>query len=316
MNQSKKTYYDSLAFKVLEILSNEDDGKMLLSEVMDALEEREGKNIPPELRELTRNGDAKWENGTKFATNKFVVVNYMKKGKGVWRILPEGEEALKKGEEAVIREANSVERNILADRRRKKKAQYESAVGGAENIDSGDADEDVDEAGINLDDYESIAKTSIKEHIHSLGPYDFQDLCAALLRGMGYHVRDTASPGPDGGIDIIAYNDPLGSKTPRIKVQVKHYRANENETNKSKVGRPEVDKLSGLLVEGDIGVLMTSSSFTAECERAARDKNKHIELIDFDRFIELWVEHYENLSAEDKRLLPLQPIYFLSKKES
>jgi predicted Mrr-cat superfamily restriction endonuclease len=35
---------------------------------------------------------------------------------------------------------------------------------------------------------------------------------------MDYYV---APPGPDGGIDLIAHTDPLGTTGPRIKVQVK-----------------------------------------------------------------------------------------------
>ena len=42
-------------------------------------------------------------------------------------------------------------------------------------------------------------------------PYQFQDLVAALLRAMGYHVAWVAPPGKDGGTDIVAYTDPLGA---------------------------------------------------------------------------------------------------------
>lgn len=39
---------------------------------------------------------------------------------------------------------------------------------------------------------------------------------------MGYYIQSVAPRGKDGGIDIVAYTDPLGAKIPRIKVQVKH----------------------------------------------------------------------------------------------
>jgi restriction system protein len=41
---------------------------------------------------------------------------------------------------------------------------------------------------------------------------------------MDYHVAWISPPGKDRGIDIIVYNDPLGTTVPRIKVQVKHKR--------------------------------------------------------------------------------------------
>jgi restriction system protein len=54
-----------------------------------------------------------------------------------------------------------------------------------------------------------------------MNPFDFQQLVADLLRAMGYHVSWVSPPGKDGGVDIIAYTDPLGTKLPRIKVQVR-----------------------------------------------------------------------------------------------
>ena len=37
---------------------------------------------------------------------------------------------------------------------------------------------------------------------------------------MNYHTSFITAKGKDGGIDIIAYQDPLGIQKPRIKVQV------------------------------------------------------------------------------------------------
>jgi len=38
---------------------------------------------------------------------------------------------------------------------------------------------------------------------------------------MGYHTPFIAPKGRDGGIDVEAYSDPLGTVAPRIIVQVK-----------------------------------------------------------------------------------------------
>lgn len=43
----------------------------------------------------------------------------------------------------------------------------------------------------------------------------------ALLTAMGYHVAWKAPPGPDHGIDVVAYPDPLGAREPRVKVSVR-----------------------------------------------------------------------------------------------
>lgn len=54
------------------------------------------------------------------------------------------------------------------------------------------------------------ASKGIREYIIK-EPYEFQDLVAALLRAMGYYTPFIAPKGKDGGVDIIAYRDPLGT---------------------------------------------------------------------------------------------------------
>jgi len=142
-------------------------------------------------------------------------------------------------------------------------------------------------------------------YIESLNPYQFQDLCATLLKGMGYYIPHVAKRGKDGGIDIIAYSDPLGTKMPRIKVQVKH-------RPDDAVSVDAVRQLVALLnKEGDVGLFVTSGRYTSESERYARESHKHIELIDFERFLTLWQEFYPKMTDEQKDQLPLQPVYFL-----
>ena len=190
----------------------------------------------------------------------------------------------------------------------KKKTDINNNKDGIESdkVDISEYESEVTSDKIDIDEYESLAKTSIKKYIDSLTPYQFQDLCAALIRGMGYYVRDVSPAGPDGGIDIIAYTDPLGGKPPRIKIQVKHY------TTGKKIPEGDVQRLAGLVGNEDIGVFMTSAGFSRGCKIESYKRPQHIELIDYERFVELWVNHYDKLSEEDKLLLPLHPIYFLS----
>jgi predicted Mrr-cat superfamily restriction endonuclease len=76
------------------------------------------------------------------------------------------------------------------------------------------------QTSVTFEQAEEQAWNEIEAHVED-APFDFQDLVADLLRALGYHVSWVAPPGKDGGIDIIAHTDPLGSQTPRIKVQVK-----------------------------------------------------------------------------------------------
>ena len=59
------------------------------------------------------------------------------------------------------------------------------------------------------------AWSEIETYMQNMPPYDFQNLVAALLRAMGYHVSWIAPPGPDKGMDILAHTDPLGTSVPR-----------------------------------------------------------------------------------------------------
>ena len=47
------------------------------------------------------------------------------------------------------------------------------------------------------------AQSAIDGYLHAMNGYDFQKLVAELLQAMGYHVTWIASPGKDGGVDIM-----------------------------------------------------------------------------------------------------------------
>jgi restriction system protein len=75
---------------------------------------------------------------------------------------------------------------------------------------------------------------------------------------MDYYTPFVAPRGKDGGVDIPAYRDPVGSVPPRLKVQVKH--------REQKVNVSEVRELMGLLAkEGDVGLIVSSGSFNSRC---------------------------------------------------
>ena len=289
---SNSSYH--LAFVALKVLKD-NDSKMLLSDLLNEVYKRESKNITPAMEGSYSNGAVIWKDRLQTGSDIFVKAGFLKKQKGTWYLTVDGEKVLSKKRDDVIEQAKKAYRDWQNNRK-------------SQNLPIHDEiDEDKSQAGDNLGQYESNAKSEIQGYIKSMLPYQFQDLCAALLRSMKYHVRDVAPPGPDGGIDVLAYTDPLGSRVPRIKVQVKHQA-------KTKPGKPAINQLAGLLTDGDIGVFISSSGFASGCRDCARNSGKHLELIDMERFIDLWQKHYDNLSEEDKSLLPMQSIYFLDKK--
>jgi restriction system protein len=122
---------------------------------------------------------------------------------------------------------------------------------------------------------------------------------------MGYYTPFIAPRGKDGGVDMVAYRDPLGTHSPRIQVQIKHKDAPAN--------LQEVRQLMGLpQKEGDVGIFVSTGGFSPDARVTARGSHIHVELIDLTRFIGLWQEFYEKMADEDKSLMPLRPIYFLA----
>lgn len=239
-----------------------------------------------------KSGYVRWQSILHFFSIDCIKAGYLLKKKGVWYLTPEGETALTLGEVGLLDSATKAYR---------KWSEENQASGIEDNGDSSDGQK-MQEA--TLHEIEQIAEDGLKRQIHHKNPYEFQDLVAALLRGMGYYTPFVAPQGKDGGVDIIAYRDPLGTISPRIKVQIKH-----RENTPASVH--EIRQLMGLLQkDGDVGIFVASGGFTSDSKITARTSHVHVELIDLDRFIALWQEFYPKLNDEDKNRLPLRPIYF------
>lgn len=239
-----------------------------------------------------KSGYVRWQSILHFFSIDCIKAGYLVKKQGVWYLTPEGESALRLGDVSLLKAA------IAAYRKWRDENQPPEVT---EDQDVSDEGQQGQEATIH--EIEQLAIESLKKQIRLKNPYEFQELVAALLRGMGYYTPFVAPQGKDGGIDVIAYRDPLGTVSPRIKVQIKH-----RDTSASV---QEIRQLMGLLQkDGDVGMFVSSSGFTPDAKAAARGSHVHVELIDLDRFIGLWQEFYQKLTDEDKALLPLVPIYF------
>ena len=252
-----------------------------------------------------KTGYVRWESIFHFFTIDCTKAGFLRKNKGVFYLTDEGEKAISLGPIKLLESATKVYRQWAAENKQQKPDELKGAVTPAPEIEQNPGQQQK----ANFDIVEEQAVAGIKEFIKSKNPYEFQDLVAALLRAMKYHTPFISPKGKDGGLDIVAYSDPLGATAPRLKVQVKH-------RPESSVPVDDIRSLTGLLnKDGDIGLFVTSGYFTSESERSARESHRHIRLIDIDTFISLWQEFYFSLTDEDKNKLPLQPIYFLGSNE-
>ncbi len=170
-----------------------------------------------------------------------------------------------------------------------------------------DEGEEIQSANVvsTFEEAEETAWNSIEDHLRNISPYDFQNLVAALLRAMGYHISWIAPPGRDGGIDIVAHTDPLGISPPRIKVQVKR--------RTDKITVDGLRSFMAVLGDQDVGLFVSTGGFTKDAEIEARTQEKRkITLLGLEQLFDLWLEHYENVEDRDKQMLPLKPVYFLA----
>lgn len=248
----------------------------------------------------SRPGKRRFDYLVRFGSIPMVKAGWLRKAKGIWTATDTGVTALGKFPDAHDFRTASV-------------AKYREWVAeqpSAKSDDRTETDESMIESngsasGATLEEAEESAWSEISEYLGNMSPYDFQELVAGLLRGMGHRVSYVSPPGPDQGIDIMAHSDPLGVQGPRIKVQVKR--------RSDKVGFGEVHSFLSLIGEFDAGIFVALSGFSNEAERAARaDQRRRIILLDGTALVELWIEHYAKIPDEQRRLLPLKPIHFLN----
>lgn len=278
---------------VFEVLLDEPTGVQAV-DVLKAVEQRVAPT-PHEQEDYPNSpGTRRYERTVRFATIGPVKAGWLVKDKGLWSLTDEGRAAYN-----AFPEPLALQTEWARLYREWKKTRPEPEETGEEE----DSD---DLATGTLEEAEERAWSEIRSYLGRMPPYDFQNLVGALLKAMGYHVLWIAPPGPDRGIDLIAHNDPLGTSSPRIKVQVKRQ-------PDSKIGRDGISAFVGTLGANDVGIYVSAGGFTSEAEREARQQEqRRLTLIDLDRLVELWIEHSPNLDDVDRQLLPLKPIYFLT----
>ena len=295
MTKDKPSRTEELAekvlFEALKILS-EKGGEAPGRDIIDEMEKR--VTFDAWAKEVfKKTGYVRWKSVLHFHTIAPIKAGYLLKKKGKWYLTNEGENALKLGSAGLHRAVKEAYKNWKNNRQ----------IENEESEEPLDIDNSQQTEEMVINEIELKAIEGLKRQINYKNPYEFQELVAALLRGMGYYTPFVAPRGKDGGVDIIAYRDPLGTISPRIKVQIKHREASASVH--------EIRQLMGLLQkDGDVGIFVSTGGFTPDSKTTARTSHVHVELIDLDRFITLWQEFYPKLTDEDKALLPLMSIYF------
>lgn len=146
----------------------------------------------------------------------------------------------------------------------------------------------------------AAVESEVLRRAMELSPVGFEDLVVALLAKMGYgqagSVERTSASG-DAGVDGIISQDPLGLD--RIYVQAKRYATDQV------IHRPKVHEFAGALLgkQGDRGVYITTSHFSAGARAEAERINARIELIDGQRLAQLLVRYGVGVQTERTAVL-------------
>ena len=139
----------------------------------------------------------------------------------------------------------------------------------------------------------------LKELDRQYKGHPFQGFVASVLRTMGYRAH-VFPKGSDEGIDILAHRDELKLEPPIIKVQAK--------SGSGTIGGPDVRELFGNLGSGEYGLFVTLGTFSTQAKSFAKGK-PNLRLIDGNEFVELVLEHYEELDPLYKTSIPLKRVY-------
>ena len=277
---------------LFDILLQQPDG-MYASDALRALAERV-KLTEYEAGDF-ESGGRRFERIVRFNTIQSVKAGWLTKRKGVWTVTEEGRAAAQAFPDA---EKFYDEATRLYWQWRKAQPVAPKEDVGEEAIENS--------AVITLEQAEEMAWKEIEDYLAEMPPYDFQDLVGELLKAMGYHIAWVAPAGKDGGVDLVAYNDPLGTKPPRIKVQVKR------NPNSPKIDVTGLRSFMAVLGEGDVGLFVSLSGFTKDAEWEARQSHRRLTLLDTAKLLELWTSHYAKLDDAARRRLPLKPVWFLA----
>jgi restriction system protein len=129
----------------------------------------------------------------------------------------------------------------------------------------------------------------IRKRFLELDATEFEYLVSYLLRTLGFEPTQEIGKVGDGGIDFEGILDVSGVASINLQVQVKRY-------DKGVIGEKEIRNFRGALKKDFQGCFISLSSFNKKAIESATDKEREqIQLIDGNRFTEIFIEQYEKI---------------------
>ncbi len=161
-----------------------------------------------------------------------------------------------------------------------------------------------------LPDLSQYARDQIVAHIQTrFSGHALADLVDAVLSADGWETT-TSSPGPDGGVDILAGRGSLGLDEPRLCVQVK----SQNSPADVTVYRTLLGTMQTFNAQQ--GLLVCWGGFKKTVLTEARTGHFSIRLWDSDNLVQAIYRTYKQLTPEVQAELPLKQEWVLVVEES
>lgn len=253
----------------------------------------ENLDIPEdELEETTKGGQSKFENKVGWARFYLVKAGFIDaEERGVWVLTEKGKGASLTHDQAY---------HIFKGIHKNFKNSEPSDTAGTTNT-------EVDEENLSApDELEYLNQDEIQEKLVTLlrGTSDkgFEELCARLLRHIGFeNVRVTGQRG-DQGVDGEGHLIINRFVRTKVMFQCKRYEGT--------VGPDKIRDFRGAIQgRAERGIFLTTGSFTRGARHeAARENATAIELVDIDRPLELLIE--ENLGVQETKALKIENGFF------
>lgn len=168
---------------------------------------------------------------------------------------------------------------------------------------------EIEDGGGQVLDIEQAARDQILEHIQrNFAGHKLATLVDAVLQAEGYLTR-VSTPGPDGGVDILAGTGPMGFGPPRLCVQVK--------SSSSPADVVVLRGLQGVLqnFHAEQGLLVCWGGFKSSVIQEARQSFFTIRLWDSGDLLGMILKNHDKFSDDLKAELPLKRVWALVLEE-
>jgi restriction system protein len=245
-----------------------------------------------EIEGTTKGGQSKFENKVGWARFYLAKAGLIDtEQRGVWVLTEKGRKA-----DLTHEDAYNLFKSIHAGFQREDGEPGETET--ERTVDEADASAPDEKTYLNQD----AIQEELVRILRSVTDKGFEELCARLLRHIGFENLKVTGQTGDHGIDGEGYL--LINRFVRIKVmfQCKRY------TNS--VQTKEIRDFRGAIQgRAERGIFLTTGTFTKSArEEAARENATAIELVDIDRLLELLIE--ESLGVRETKALTIDRDFF------